>query len=115
MAPFAGPDIEVSPQQAQEIVAAGGQLVDVREDHEWDAGHVAGSVHIGLAQLTAQAGTLDKERPVVFVCRVGARSAMAAQALSAAGFEAHSLAGGLMAWHAAGLPLVPDGGTVADH
>jgi rhodanese-related sulfurtransferase len=52
---------------------------------------------------------------VVFQCRAGSRSLMAAQALRASGFEAYSLAGGLLAWTDAGLPLDPPDGTVADH
>ncbi len=49
---------------------------------------------------------------MVFYCRSGARSAMATQAFSEAGFDAHNMAGGLLAWDAAGLPLEPDGGYV---
>jgi rhodanese-related sulfurtransferase len=52
---------------------------------------------------------------VVFYCRVGARSAMAADAFRNAGFDAHTLAGGLLAWVDAGLPLGPEGGHVAAH
>ena len=54
--------------------------------------------HIELEQLPAEAGTLDRERPMVFYCRSGSRSALAAQAFAAAGFEAHNLDGGLLAW-----------------
>ncbi|HSZ70054.1 MAG TPA: rhodanese-like domain-containing protein [Solirubrobacteraceae bacterium] len=91
------------------------QLVDVREAYEREAGHIAGSRHIELVQLSARAGELDRERPVVFYCRVGARSEMAAQALRAAGVQAHSLSGGLVRWAAEGRPLAPAGGHVADH
>jgi hydroxyacylglutathione hydrolase/adenylyltransferase/sulfurtransferase len=91
------------------------QLVDVREDHEWAAGRIAGARHIELGQIAAEAGSLDPSRPVVFYCRVGGRSTMAADAFRRAGFEAYSLAGGLMAWDERGLPLEPDGGHVAGH
>jgi rhodanese-related sulfurtransferase len=73
-------------------------------------------VHIELTRLAQEAATeLQRERPVVFYCRVGSRSLMAAQALRAAGYEAYSMAGGLTRWAAEGLPLSPQGGYVADH
>ncbi len=91
------------------------QVIDVRELYERDAGHIEGSLHIELQKLTSLAGTVEREHPVVFNCRVGARSEMAAQAFRAAGFEAHSMSGGLQRWVAEGRPLSPQGGYVADH
>ena len=91
------------------------QLVDVREPYEHAAGRIAGARHLELEALAAQADTLARERPVVFYCRVGARSAMAAHAFRRAGWEAHSMDGGLEAWDRKGLPLEPEGGHVADH
>ena len=91
------------------------QVVDVREAYEREAGYVAGSRHIQLAQLASGAAELDPERPVIFVCRVGGRSLMAAQALRTAGFDAYSMAGGVKQWADEGRPLAPDGGYVADH
>ena len=91
------------------------QLIDVREPNERDAGHIDGTRHIPLVSLSEQAGTLDPQRAVVFYCRVGSRSLMAAQALRAAGLEAYSMDGGLKRWAAEGRPLSPEGGTVADH
>jgi rhodanese-related sulfurtransferase len=86
----------------------------VREDREWEAGRVPGSVHIELNELTARAGELDKDHSVVFLCRTGNRSAMAADAFREAGWDAHNLAGGLVAWVAAGQPLEPEDGEVLD-
>lgn len=91
------------------------QVVDVREPYEREAGHIDGTRHIELVALSSQAGTLDRERPVVFYCRVGGRSEMAAQALRTAGFEAYSMSGGLVRWAAEGRPLSPEGGQVAEH
>lgn len=91
------------------------QVIDVREPYEHEAGHIAGTRHIELVRLSSQAGTVERERPVVFYCRVGARSDMAAQAFRAAGFEAYSMSGGLMRWGRENLPLSPEGATVADH
>ena len=115
MAAFADPGIEVTPQQAQEMLADGAQLVDVREGYEWEAGRIAGARHIELERLAAQAETIDRDRPVIFQCRLGARSAMATQAFRAAGYDAWSMAGGLQRWHGEGLPLEPEDGSVADH
>ena len=91
------------------------QLIDVREPYEREAGHIADSRHVELVALSGEAATVARERPVVFYCRVGARSQMAAQAFRAAGYEAYSMAGGLRRWAQEGRPLSPEGGTVADH
>src|SRR4051794_4744940 len=90
-------------------------LVDVREAYEHAAGRIAGARHLELGRLAAEADTIGVDRPVVFYCRVGARSAMAAQAFRRAGWDAYSMAGGLEAWHHAALPLEPEDGHVADH
>jgi rhodanese-related sulfurtransferase len=91
------------------------QVVDVRETSEREAGHIAGSRHIELNQLTSQAATIAADRPVVFYCRLGSRSDMAAQAFRASGFQAHTMRGGLLRWAQEGRPLSPEGGHVADH
>jgi rhodanese-related sulfurtransferase len=110
-------EIEIDPQTVKQRFDAGEvQIVDVREQYEWDAGRIPGDVrHIDLSSLTGQASTIDKDKPVVFSCRLGSRSLMAAQAFRASGFDAYSLTGGLQAWADAGLPLDPPDGTVADH
>jgi rhodanese-related sulfurtransferase len=91
------------------------QVIDVREPHEREAGHIAGTRHIELTRLTGEAATVDSERPVVFYCRVGSRSTMAAEAFRTAGYDAYSMAGGLVRWDAEGRPLSPEGGRVAEH
>ncbi|MHB8532336.1 MAG: rhodanese-like domain-containing protein [Solirubrobacteraceae bacterium] len=91
------------------------QVIDVREPYEHEAGHIAGTRLIALASLTNEAASVDRERPVVFYCRVGSRSLMAAQAFRAGGYEAYSMSGGLKRWAQEGRPLSPEGGTVADH
>jgi len=109
--------IEVDPARLQEWLTedAAPQLIDVREPYEREAGRLADSRHIALVELTAQAATVERERPVVFYCRVGARSDMAAQAFRAAGYEAYSLSGGLRRWADEGRPLEPQDGYVAEH
>ncbi len=90
------------------------QLIDVRQTYEHEAGRIAGDRLIELMQLGAELDSIDPERPVVFYCRSGARSAMAAEALQGAGFDAHNMLGGLLDWVAAGLPLEPANGSVAE-
>ncbi|MGA2319324.1 MAG: rhodanese-like domain-containing protein [Solirubrobacteraceae bacterium] len=91
------------------------QLIDVRELYEREAGHIAGTRHIELVKLSSEAASLERDRPVVFYCRLGSRSDMAAQAFRAAGFKAHSMRGGLQRWAREGRPLSPEGGYVAEH
>jgi rhodanese-related sulfurtransferase len=91
------------------------QLIDVRESYEREAGHIEGTRHIALVELSSQAAAVERDRPVVFYCRVGSRSTMAAQAFRAAGFDAYSMRGGLQRWAQEGRPLSPEGGYVADH
>lgn len=89
------------------------QLVDVREPAEWEAGRIAGAVHIPLGELGQRARALDPARPIVFYCRSGGRSAMATEAFASAGYDARNMSGGMVQWHASGLPIEPDGGYVA--
>ena len=106
----------MTPEQVLEAIEAGeAQVVDVRETYEREAGHVAGTRHIAMEQLASEAMTLDRERPVIFYCRVGARSAMATEAFRAAGFTAFNMTGGLVEWVRRGLPLEPEDGEVAAH
>ncbi len=107
---------DVTPEQVAYLHASGEiDLVDVREPYEHEAGRIAGARHVEFAGLTQEAGSFDAERPLVFYCRSGGRSAVATQAFRASGFQAFNMKGGLLAWSAAGLPLEPDDGSVADH
>jgi rhodanese-related sulfurtransferase len=105
---------ELAPARVHELIDAGAQVVDVREEREWEAGRMPGAVHLELNELTGRAEELDKERPVVFICRTGNRSAMAADAFREAGWDSHNMAGGLVAWVEAGHPLEPEDGEVLD-
>ncbi|HZU61886.1 MAG TPA: rhodanese-like domain-containing protein [Solirubrobacteraceae bacterium] len=108
-------DADYQPQQVAELHEKGQvQLIDVRQTHEHEAGRIAGSRLIALAELPAQAQTIDPDLPVVFYCRTGARSGMATQAFRQAGYDAHNMTGGLVEWQALGLPLEPENGYVAD-
>ena len=106
------------PVDALEASLAGAALIDVREPAEFAEGHIAGAAnlprgvlefqveaHPALACLTAEPLAL-RERPLVLYCRTGGRAALAAESLGRMGFSAmSSLAGGVLAWQDAGLPL----------
>jgi rhodanese-related sulfurtransferase len=87
------------------------QILDVRELHEWVAGHVEGSVHVPLNAVLSGKEDLDPARPVAVVCSMGSRSEVGALMLRARGFDAHNVDGGLQSWVAEGLPLVADDGS----
>lgn len=113
---FAHSEHDLPPERVSELLAEGGaQVIDVREPYEREAGRIPGTRHIELERLASQAETISRETPVVFYCRLGARSGMATQAFRTAGYEAFNLTGGIAAWHDAGLPLEPEGGRVAEH
>ncbi len=105
---------EVSREEAQKLIDEGAQLIDVRADHEWAAGHLPGATHLPLAELNERTGEIDRDRPVLLYCRGGNRSTMAAAALAEAGYDAAKLSEGIVGWDEAGLPLAPDDGYVAE-
>jgi rhodanese-related sulfurtransferase len=110
-------DIDVDPARVAEWLEEDPalQVIDVREAYEREAGHIAGTRHVELVRLTSEAASIERDRPVVFYCRVGGRSTMAAQAFRASGYEAYSMDGGLRRWADERRPLAPEGGIVADH
>jgi rhodanese-related sulfurtransferase len=107
---------DYTPHQVSELIAEGGvQLIDVRTAEEHAAGHIPGGRLIPLADLAANAGTIEQDRPVILYCLSGGRSTMATQALSAAGYDAHNMSGGFREWHEAGLTVEPADGFVLEH
>ena len=86
------------------------QLIDVREPHEWAAGHIDAAVHVPMRELAARQDELSQDRLIVPVCRSGARSAQVTKALRQAGYDAENLDGGMHAWAAAGLPFSSEDG-----
>jgi glyoxylase-like metal-dependent hydrolase (beta-lactamase superfamily II)/rhodanese-related sulfurtransferase len=102
---------EMTPDTLEEHLGAV-QVVDVREPAEFTGrlGHIPGAVLVPLGHLAASAAALDRGRPVVTVCRSGARSAQAARQLGAAGWPmVANLAGGMLRWRDQGHPV--EGGT----
>ncbi len=107
---------EIQPTALEERIAGDRvtdiQVIDVREPREvTDAlGHIPGARLLPLSQLAARAGEIDRDRPVVTVCRSGARSAQATVLLQKAGVnKVANLAGGMLRWRAESLPV--EGGT----
>ena len=109
---------EVAPG-AFHAAVAGAVVIDVREPSEFETGHIPGSINIPRGVLEFQvdahpavANVSDpalshKERPIVVVCRTGGRAALSAVNLQRLGFaDVRSIAGGVLAWGEAGLPLV---------
>jgi rhodanese-related sulfurtransferase len=116
MSAFSDTEFDLAPERVKEILDAGeAELVDVREPYEWDAGRIPGAKHIELERLAGRADELPKDKPVIFQCRMGRRSALATDAFRAVGYDAYNMRGGIEAWAEEGLPLEPDGATVAEH
>lgn len=88
----------------------GAWLLDVREDDEWAAGYAPGARHIPLGELGARTAEIPQDQTVYVICRSGARSARASQALAAAGWKAVNVAGGMQDWAAAGRAMATDSG-----
>jgi rhodanese-related sulfurtransferase len=108
-----GLELEVA-EVARMIDAGDVELIDVRRDYEFEAGHLPGARHVELNDLTANSESIPKDRPVVFYCRSGNRSGMAAEAFGQAGWDAHNLAGGIVAWVDLENSLEPADGVVAE-
>ncbi len=106
-------ELDIGPAEASEKIAADAVLIDVRQDYEWEAGRIADAEHIPLERLPAASEEIDRDRPIVFVCRTGSRSALATQVFRASGYEAYNLAGGLEAWIEEGRGIEPADGIVA--
>jgi rhodanese-related sulfurtransferase len=99
---------ELSPRELAGVLErrAGPQLLDVRSGPEFAAGHIPGATHVSITSLAGRIGSLglDPSRPVVAVCLSAHRSPPAVRLLRREGYEALQLAGGMLAWRAAGLP-----------
>lgn len=92
----------VSAARAVELVREGAVLVDVRESHEWKAGHAPQAVHVPLAKIDTAPRRLSANAQVLVVCASGMRSRTGAKKLRAAGFDAASISGGMTAWEQSG-------------
>ena len=101
---------DANPSVMSTDLPAGVFLLDVREDDEWAAGHAPEAVHIPVGTLAERAGEIPQDREVYVICRSGARSAYAAQALAGAGWKTVNVADGMTGWAVAGRPMVSESG-----
>ncbi|EFG64953.1 rhodanese sulfurtransferase [Streptomyces sp. SPB074] len=89
-------------------------LLDVREDDEWQAGHIEGALHIPMSDFVARYGEVTEAAPqdgkVNVICRSGGRSAQVTMYLAQQGIDAVNVEGGMQAWEAEGKPVVDDKG-----
>ncbi|MGH2808594.1 MAG: rhodanese-like domain-containing protein [Actinomycetota bacterium] len=110
------PEFEFSSGEVARRLEAGDiQLLDVREQMEWDAGRPSGAVHVPMQTIPARIDELDRTKPVACICLMGARSAMVAEYLRAQGFEAYNVSGGFREWFQERLPTEPDDARVVQH
>lgn len=85
-------------------------ILDVREDYEWEAGHVEGALHIPLEQLPERLGELDPDVDLNVLCRTGGRSFRATTWLNQNGYSAFNVLGGMGAWFEADKEMISDNG-----
>ena len=101
------PFYRIDVQEAKQMIDAGGvQVIDAREPWEHAEGHVPGSLRIQHMAILLQADKLATDRPVLFICKSGQRSAVAAEFAASLGLtDIYNVDGGHTAWEAAGFPL----------
>ncbi|HSG14834.1 MAG TPA: rhodanese-like domain-containing protein, partial [Anaerolineae bacterium] len=97
----------VRPSQIADQVRDGRAVIlDVRNQTEWDEGHIPGAQHVMLGYLAERAAEIAPDRRIVVQCQTGARSAIGASLLQAQGFpDVVNLMGGIRDWQLAGLPV----------
>jgi rhodanese-related sulfurtransferase len=100
------PFTRLNVQEAKEKVEQGAQIIDVRTPGEYMGGHAVGSINIPHMSILAQKDKLATDRPLVFICQVGARSALACEFAAAAKLtDLYNVEGGTEAWIKAGFPV----------
>jgi rhodanese-related sulfurtransferase len=101
---------EVDVVAADELVAAGALLLDVREDDEWAAGHAPAAVHLPMGAIPTSYGELPTDRRIACICRSGSRSGRVTEYLRGFGLDIVNVAGGMQSWAASGRPVVAGDG-----
>ena len=97
---------EADIEQLQGALALGAKLIDVREVHEFEAGHVAQAALIPLQTVPDHVDDFRDTNPVYVICLSGARSRRVCEFLAQQGIEAINVAGGMIAWADQGLPVL---------
>lgn len=91
---------------AQLFQAKNAVILDVREQDEWNAGHIPGALHIAMSEIKNRIKDIPTDKTVIVQCHSGNRSSQVTDFLRGQGMSnVHNLTGGIMAWQAAGLPL----------
>jgi len=96
---------EVTIDELADVIDHGGYVLDVREDHEWEEGHVPNAHHIPMNEVANQLDKLDDGARIFIICRSGARSMTVANYLEAQGYDVVSVAGGTDGWANSGREL----------
>lgn len=86
-------------------------LLDVREDDEWHRGHAPAAQHIPMSEVPGRMAEIDADKELYVICRSGGRSERVAIYLQRNGYDAVNVDGGMLAWTAAGRPVVTDDGS----
>ena len=107
---FVKSSYDISPQQAVQLMSheGGSMVLDVREDNEYQSGHIKDSIHIPMGSLASRVSELEKykNKNVILGCHSGSRSGRACSILKKNGFEkVHNLRGGVLAWENDNLPM----------
>lgn len=101
--------IEISVAELETALSAGARLIDVRETDEYQAGHVAGAVHVALGSVPDRVHAFQGDGTTYVICKVGGRSMRACEFLAQHGVEVVNVAGGMVAWIDGGRPIVSGG------
>jgi hydroxyacylglutathione hydrolase len=90
---------QIDARGVADLLGAGSVVLDVRDEGEWDAGHIEGAIHLPLATLASRLDEVPRGRPIIVHCQAGSRSAIAASVLTAAGIpDVRNMAGGIASW-----------------
>ncbi|MEY4311213.1 MAG: hypothetical protein RLZ71_1139 [Actinomycetota bacterium] len=99
---------EVTLEELEDAIKRGGYVLDVREQDEWNEGHVPGAHHIPLGDLENRIDEVEDGSRVFVVCRSGKRSLQGADILESNGIDAVSVAGGTLGWIHSGREVIVD-------
>ncbi|AMM20913.1 hypothetical protein AX769_13145 [Frondihabitans sp. PAMC 28766] len=102
---------QVTADEAVGEVASGAYLLDVREQHEWDAGHAPDAHLLPMSELSARVEEIPHDHEILVVCHLGGRSAQVTAALRNAGYDAVDVLGGMVAWQNASGELTSENGS----
>jgi rhodanese-related sulfurtransferase len=109
MQPFDVPTVSV------EEIPADAVILDVREDYEWDAGHIEQAIHIPMNDIPSrvqdESSPLTPQATIVVTCKMGGRSAQVTGWLNRQGYQAINLDGGMLAWATSHRPMVSEDGS----